>query len=80
MKYSNKIKNGFSGVRIDGSSRVFVEIGDNPKLKALMIDNNPESINDSWDKFCEYLDSDLDPRGQINIEYMYVDGQRRVFH
>ncbi len=79
MKYSNKIKNGFSGVRVDGSSRVFVNIGDNPDLIALMIDNNPDSINDSWDKFCDQL-GDLDPRGKINIEFMYVDGQRRVFH
>ena len=27
---SKNIKNGFSGVRVDGSSRVFVNIGDNP--------------------------------------------------
>lgn len=73
------IKNGFSGVRVDGSSRVYVDIGDNPKLLELMLDKNPESVNDSWDKFCSYL-SDLDPRGKINIEYMYVDGERRVFH
>ena len=79
MKYSNKIKNGFSGVRVDCSSRVFVNVGDNPDLIALMIDNNPDSINDSWDKFCDQL-GDLDPHGKINIEFMYVDGQRRVFH
>ena len=76
---SKNIKNGFSGVRVDGSSRVFVDVGDNPELVALMVDNNPESVNDSWDKFCDAI-GDFDPRGEVNIEYMYVDGKARVFH
>ena len=28
-------------------SRVFVNIGDNPELVALMVDKNPDSINES---------------------------------
>ena len=31
-------------------------IGDNPKLIALMLDKNPESVNDSWDKFCDAIE------------------------
>lgn len=76
---SKNIKNGFSGVRVDGSSRVFVNIGDNPELVALMVDKNPDSINDSWDKFCDAI-GDFDPRGKVNIEYIYVDGEAKVFH
>ena len=75
----HNIKNGFSGIRVDDSSRVYVNIGDNPKLIELMLDKNPESVNDSWDKFCDSI-GDFDPRGKVNIEYLYVDGQRRVFH
>ena len=77
---SKKIKNGFSGVRVDGSSRVFVDVGQNPKMVALMVDKNPDSINDSWDKFCDLLPDEMDPRGEINIEYMYIDGEAKVFH
>jgi len=45
-----------------------------------MVDKNPDSINDSWDKFCDLLPDEMDPRGEVNIEYMYVDGEARVFH
>ena len=76
---SKNIKNGFSGVRVDGSSRVFVNIGDNPELVALMVDKNPDSINESWDKFCDAI-GDFDPRGRVNIEYIYIDGVAKVFH
>ena len=72
--------NGFVGRRVDGSSKVSVCIGEhNPKLKALMLDKNPDSINDSWDKFCDAL-GDMDPRGEIYIDYMFVDGVAREFH
>ena len=39
-KIRRKPLNGFVGKRVDGSSVVVVDIGDNPKLKNLMIDNN----------------------------------------
>lgn len=73
------IKNGFSGVRVDGSSRVFVDVGDNPELVALMNDKNPDSINESWDKFCDAI-GDFDPRGRVHIEHIYIDGVAKVFH
>ena len=76
---SKNIKNGFSGVRVDGSSRVFVNVGDNPELVALMNDKNPDSINESWDKFCDAI-GDFDPRGRVHIEYIYIDGVAKVFH
>tara|TARA_Y100001951_G_C11161585_1_gene195089 strand:- start:287 stop:547 length:261 start_codon:yes stop_codon:yes gene_type:complete len=72
--------NGFVGRRVDGSSIVKVCIGEhNPKLKSLMIDKNPDSINESWDKFCDLI-GDFDPRGKVYIDYMFVDGVAREFH
>ena len=78
-KIRRKPLNGFVGKRVDGSSIVVVDIGDNPKLKKLMIDSNPDSINKSWDKFCDAI-GDFDPRGQVNIDWLFVDGKPKVFH
>ena len=78
-KISRKPQNGFVGRRIDGSSIVKVDIGDNPKLKALMIDRNPASMLQSWDEFCDAL-GDLDPRGEIEIDWLFIDGSPRRFH
>jgi hypothetical protein len=71
-----KPQNGFVGKRVDGSSIVVVDIGDNPKLKNLMIDNKDVS---SWDKFCDLI-GDFDPRGQVQIDWLFVDGKPKVFH
>jgi len=71
-----KPQNGFVGKRVDGSSIVVVDIGDNPKLKNLMIDNKDVS---SWDKFCDLI-GDFDPRGQVHIDWLFVDGSPRSFH
>ena len=78
-KIRRKPLNGFVGKRVDGSSIVIVDIGDNPKLKKLMIDSNPDSINKSWDKFCDAI-GDFDPRGQVYIDWLFVDGKPKVFH
>ena len=67
--------NGFVGRRVDGSSIVKVDIGDNPKLKALMVSKDL----DAWDKFCNLI-GDLDPRGKVYIDWMFVDGEAREFH
>lgn len=75
-KIGRKPLNGFVGRRVDGSSIVKVDIGDNPKLKALMIDKDDIS---SWDKFCDAI-GDFDPRGQVHIDWLFVDGSPRVFH
>mgnify|MGYP001347875335 CR=1 FL=1 len=73
---SRKPVNGFVGRRVDGSSIVVVDVGDNPKLRDLMIDNDNAS---SWDIFCNSI-GDFDPRGQVHIDWLFVDGQARVFH
>ena len=75
-KIRRKPLNGFVGKRVDGSSIVIVDIGDNKKLKNLMIDNNDIS---SWDKFCDLI-GDFDPRGQVQIDWLFVDGKPKVFH
>jgi len=67
--------NGFIGKRVDGSSIVKVDIGDNPKLKALMVSKDL----DAWDKFCDAI-GDFDPRGQVHIDWLFVDGKPKVFH
>jgi|TARA_B100001093_G_scaffold415892_1_gene406432 hypothetical protein len=71
-----KPQNGFVGKRVDGSSIVIVDIGDNKELKNLMIDNKDLS---SWDKFCDLI-GDFDPRGQVDIDWLFVNGKPRVFH
>ena len=71
-----KPNNGFVGRRVDGSSIVSVDCGDNPDLIALMVDKDDPY---SWDKFCDMI-SDFDPRGQVHIDYLFVDGQPRIFH
>ena len=71
-----KPQNGFVGKRVDGSSIVIVDIGDNKELKNLMIDNKDLS---SWDKFCDSI-GDFDPRGQVDIDWLFVNGKPRVFH
>ena len=80
-KCSKKIKNGFSGVRVDGSSRVFVDVGNNPEVIALMSDKNElDGGEKSWNDFCDLLPEELDPRGEVYIEYLYLDGEPKVFH
>ena len=68
--------NGFVGRRVDGSSVVVVDIGEgNPELKSLMISKDV----DAWDKFCDGI-GDFDPRGEVNIDWLFVDGKEKVFH
>ena len=74
-KIARKPLNGFVGRRVDGSSIVKVDIGDNPKLKALMVSKDL----DAWDKFCDAI-GDFDPRGQVHIDWLFVDGKPKVFH
>ncbi len=81
-KIPGRLKNGFIGRRIDGSSISYVDLGDvdayvsGQKMLSLMIDKNDPN---SWDKFCDYL-GPLDPRGKIHIDYLVVDGLVQRFH
>lgn len=81
-KIPRRLKNGFIGRRVDGSSITYVDLGDvrndisYQKLISLMIDNNDP---DSWDKFCDLI-GDFDPRGKVHIDYLVIDGSPRRFH
>lgn len=69
------IKNGFVGIRVDGSSKVHVDVGDNPELVELMVSKDV----DAWDKFCDMI-GEFDPRGEVHISHLFVDGKEQVFH
>tara|TARA_B100000902_G_scaffold377998_1_gene410798 strand:- start:6156 stop:6434 length:279 start_codon:yes stop_codon:yes gene_type:complete len=82
----SRLKNGFIGRRVDGSSVMYIDLGDvqasesNQELFQLMIDKESSS---SWDQFCDMignLDSDLDPRGRVHVDYLVIDGVPRRFH
>tara|TARA_B100001059_G_scaffold234103_1_gene275743 strand:- start:85 stop:372 length:288 start_codon:yes stop_codon:yes gene_type:complete len=81
-----RLQNGFIGRRVDGSSVMYLDLGDvvasrsNQRLFELMIDGDSSS---SWDQFCDAIcrmDSDLDPRGRVHIDYLVIDGVPRAFH
>lgn len=76
MKNKFNIKNGFAGIRVDGSSEVWVDVGDNPEIIDLMVSKD---VND-WDKFCEMLPEEHDPRGEVHISHLIVNGKEKVFH
>lgn len=73
---SRKPQNGFVGRRVDGSSIFYLDVGENPELVDLMVSKDL----DAWDKFCDMLPEEFDPRGQVHIDWLFVDGQPRVFH
>lgn len=75
IKEKFNIKNGFLGIRVDGSASVSVDVGDNPELVELMVSKDV----DAWDKFCDMI-GDFDPRGKVHISHLIVDGKGRVFH
>ena len=33
----------------------------------------------AWDKFCDMI-GDMDPRGQVHIDWLFVDGVAKEFH
>ena len=70
-----KPDNGFVGRRVDGSSIVSVNVGDNPDIIKLMVSHDVSA----WDKFCDMI-GDMDPRGQVHIDWLFVDGVAKEFH
>ena len=62
----------------------------NPLLAVIEIPlNSKELVNlaiskedNAWDKLCEKLKDQgfMDPRGNMHIDYLVIDGARRVFH
>lgn len=62
----------------------------NPVLAVIEIPlNSKELVNlaiskedNAWDKLCEKLKDQgfMDPRNNIHIDYLVIDGVKRVFH
>lgn len=74
------IKNGIIAERLDNPNCVVeIEIGDNPHLIALLKDPS----NEAWDKLWDIVgkaNPDHDPRGRMNINFMVIDGKKKIFH
>tara|TARA_B100001094_G_scaffold133273_1_gene129142 strand:- start:255 stop:521 length:267 start_codon:yes stop_codon:yes gene_type:complete len=81
-KIPSRLKNGFIGRRVDGSSISYVDLGDvksnesGAKLLSLMIDKDDPF---SWDEFCDMI-GDFDPRGKVHIDYLVINGVVKRFH
>lgn len=74
------IKNGIIAERLeDPNCIVEFELGDNPELIALLKDNSNEAWDKLWDIVSE-ANPDADPRGRMNVNYIVIDGVKRVFH
>ena len=74
------IKNGIIAERLeDPNCIVEFELGDNPELIALLKDNSNEAWDKLWDIVSE-ANPDVDPRGRMNVNYIVIDGVKRVFH
>ena len=73
------IKQGISGELIDGSP---VQIPFNSYQMVLAMDKNPASMNKSWDMVCDICVDNgfIDPRGQMNIDFIYINGLAKRFH
>jgi len=74
------IKNGIIAERLEDPNCIFeFELGDNPELIALLKDKSNEAWNKLWDIVSE-VNPDADPRGRMNVNYIVIDGVKRVFH
>jgi len=73
------IKQGISGVLINGDP---YQIPFNSYQMVLANDKNPESMNKSWDMVCDICVDNgfIDPRGNMNIDYIYINGLAKRFH
>ena len=73
------IKQGISGVLLDGSP---VQIPFNSYQMSLAMDKNADSQNKSWDMVCDICVSNgfIDPRGNMNIDYIHINGLAKRFH
>ena len=72
------IKNGLRGVHIATGSTVVILL--NYKEMQLALDNTHP--NESWDLMCEAVKArnGTEIQGQIEIDYIYVEGVRHNFH
>lgn len=72
---SDRIRNGYVGRRVDGSSIVSMDLGDNPELVELLVSKDV----DAWDQLWDQIPS-FDPRGEIHVDWLVIDGKPVVFH
>ena len=52
-----------------------MDLGDNPELVELLVSKDV----DAWDQLWDQLPS-FDPRGEIHVDWLVIDGKPVVFH
>ena len=72
--------NGLIGVHI--ATDIPVDIPLNTKQMQLAMDANPMTMNKSWDMVCDICVANgfIDPRGNIDIDFIVVNGVKKRFH
>ena len=71
--------NGIRGTHI--ATGYPVDIPLNGKQMQLAMDKGPNQ-NDLWDMLCDSIvaNGDIDPRGNVDIDFIVVGGNQKVFH
>ena len=71
--------NGLRGTHI--ATGYPIDIPLNGKQMQLAMDKGPH-MNDLWDMLCDSIvaNGDIDPRGNIDIDFIVVNGIDKVFH
>jgi len=74
------IINGITGTHI--ATDTPVDIPFNSKQMQLALDKNPDTMNTSWDMVCDICvcNGFIDPRGNMFIDSLVVNGVSRPFH
>jgi len=72
--------NGLIGTHI--ATDIPVDIPLNTKQMQLAMDANPITMNKSWDMVCDICVANgfIDPRGNIDIDFIVVNGVKKRFH
>mgnify|MGYP001164002121 FL=1 len=72
--------NGLIGVHI--ATDIPVDIPLNTKQMQLASDTNPDTMNKSWDMVCDICVANgfIDPRGNVDIDFIVVNGVKHKFH
>ena len=72
--------NGLIGTHI--ATDIPVDIPLNTKQMQLAMDANPNTMNKSWDMVCDICVANgfIDPRGNIDIDFIVVNGVKKRFH
>lgn len=76
-----KIINGIVGSSVHDGSDIAIPF--NSKQMQLALDrSDPSVLNLNWDMVCDICVSNgfIDPRGNMNIQFLMLNGKPRVFH